>query len=482
MKAQELQLLKIVNLLSIRAPMLIVAWGFLFAVLIILTDLSLLFLGSLLFLFCCQLFFTSYSALAKFLIGLFLGLILTHLQLSLPAKGAFPNEELKVEVVGENVFVRGARTTSIYKVRVVKSDCGYGFLATLKPNKDCSLQLDQTYLIPGSIVRDEKGIRIYPERSKSVEEVGSLFPWNRLRQKARDICLRRSALLYPPSDEREFIETVAFGGKLDPLRRAQLNRFGLDHIAAVSGFHFGLVAGFAWWLSLLFFRGIFARIAVIIALVAYGFIVGAQPSVLRALIAALLFVFAPLFSRRANGLNNIGVGLSILLIYEPLFVFSMGFQLSFAATMGILLLYKPLCHLFIVGEDLRGDWLMSTLCVSLSALLMALPIQIVQTGAFSLLGPLYNLIVPLAVSWIMLMYLSSLLMPLGLSHLFAWPTEKMLSFLIQLFNGAPVNPHGLYQVSCPPLVGAVIFVALIQGAIWAWQRQAESATELPLGV
>ena len=384
------------NRLSLNAPALIGSWGILLSILILLTDLPQVFLYLAFLISVIQFVAASKTAIVTFISGCLIGFLCTSLQISIPEKGLFNKGEAEVEVLEEIENSRGMT----YKVHVVQfsTETGekfYGFCAFLRGKKNQIFELDTTYSLSCILQRDDFGFRI---KSPVVrDQKSSSFPIHQMRTQVREYCFLRSAGLYEPSDERTFIETVTFGGKLNPIRRAQLNRFGLDHIAAVSGFHFGLVAGFAWWLSLLLFRGVVSRLVVIGALLCYGIIVGPQASVLRALFAASLFVVAPFFSRRANGLNNLGVGLGVLLLYEPLFVFSMGFQLSFAATLGILLLYKPLSHFLSVGRGHKGDFLVMAFCVSFSALIMALSIQIVQTGAFSFLGPIYNLIIPLFV-------------------------------------------------------------------------------------
>ena len=70
----------------------------------------------------------------------------------------------------------------------------------------------------------------------------------------------------------------------------------------------------------------------------------------------------------------------------------------------------------------------------------------------------------------MLMYLSSLLLPKMVGALLASVTSKMLSLLMDFFDKAPAFPHGLFQISCPVLLGAVLCLVLIQVAVILWQR------------
>ncbi|HEY8531158.1 MAG TPA: ComEC family competence protein, partial [Limnochorda sp.] len=113
---------------------------------------------------------------------------------------------------------------------------------------------------------------------------------------------------------------------------------GLGHLLAVSGMHVGILGGLAWWLVGGRRReaGWLARVAVSLWFLLLGLLTGGAPSARRAVLMALVALWAPP-SRRDPAQALAAAGL-ILLLRDPLAAQDLGFQLSFAATAGILVL------------------------------------------------------------------------------------------------------------------------------------------------
>ncbi|HEX2439692.1 MAG TPA: ComEC/Rec2 family competence protein [Methylomirabilota bacterium] len=173
---------------------------------------------------------------------------------------------------------------------------------------------------------------------------------------------------------------------LPPDVDAAFRRAGVYHVLAVSGFNVALVASTVW--ALLTVARAPRRIAALGALVvvlAFAIVVGAQPSVLRATVMAVLVLLALLLERDASVLNSLAVAALAILAGRPADLHDPGFQLSFAATAGIVLAPMP-----------QGR-LAGALAVSAAAQLAVLPISLAHFNQLSTIGIVANLgVVPLA--------------------------------------------------------------------------------------
>src|SRR6185312_6794584 len=116
---------------------------------------------------------------------------------------------------------------------------------------------------------------------------------------------------------------------------------GVLHVIAASGMNVTFVSA-----ALLFSLGLFLnrRNALLfgsLGIIFYLFLVGLQPSILRASIMGLLAFGAGLLGRQHIGIFALFVSGYVLLLWQPNFLFDVGFQLSFMATCGIMFM-KPL--------------------------------------------------------------------------------------------------------------------------------------------
>lgn len=111
---------------------------------------------------------------------------------------------------------------------------------------------------------------------------------------------------------------------------------GTFHVLAVSGLHVGLVAMFCYFgLSIFRMPKKMVSLLTIIAVVIYACLVGFRPSVFRATLMAILFLFATIIDRDADIYNLLSVAALVLLLITPTQVWDVGFQLSFVAVASI---------------------------------------------------------------------------------------------------------------------------------------------------
>ncbi|MCC8061504.1 MAG: ComEC/Rec2 family competence protein [Clostridiales bacterium] len=177
--------------------------------------------------------------------------------------------------------------------------------------------------------------------------------------------------------------------------RSLYQRNGIAHLLAISGRHLSMVSAAAYG-SLRFLgfgygaAGIFGGLL----LSFYGYMSGASPSVLRALIMALLGFLAAWRGRTYDPLSALGFAAILLAWEHPYRLTQAGVQLSFAAVAGIAGVAPCLCRLFVQdGNTGLRAVCAKTLCTSLALQLTTLPVVLWHFFYVPPYGILLNLVV-----------------------------------------------------------------------------------------
>jgi competence protein ComEC len=232
----------------------------------------------------------------------------------------------------------------------------------------------------------------------------------------------------------------------DAFRRA-----GVYHVLAVSGFNVGILAASVWALCRLLRLPHRASAATaIVVVIGFALVVGPEPSVLRAVVMAVLVLVATLLDRDASVTNSLALAALAILAVRPGDLFDPGFQLSFAATLGIVIAPLP-----------RGA-LLGALGVSAAAQLAVLPITLTHFNQLSTIGVVANLgVVPLAgVATVVglvavgLSFLSETLAGVAFDAL--WPILLMLRGIVAL---AARVPGAVVHLPAPGWVAVTCYVA-----------------------
>ena len=156
-----------------------------------------------------------------------------------------------------------------------------------------------------------------------------------------------------PSLHAQLLKGILLGKRSDvPTETLDLFRnSGTFHVLAVSGLHVGLVAMFCYFgFSLFRFPQKILCLLTIIAVLIYACLIGFRPSVFRASLMAILFLFATLIDRDADLFNLLSFAALVLLLLNPQQLWDVGFQLSFVAVASIVYfvprMEKPLHRLW----------------------------------------------------------------------------------------------------------------------------------------
>jgi competence protein ComEC len=315
-----------------------------------------------------------------------------------------------------------------------------------------------------------------------------LSPWERLRffpeQVRQHVADFLTLHLDPVSAGLYQALLVGSRTNIDPQTLETFKATGCMHILAISGLHLSLLGLFAvsvftlalkrsQWLLLHTHVPTVALILTAPILLLYAFIAGMNTPAFRALVTALLVLFAVLVRRQRTLIHLIAAAALLVLAVNPLALFTASFQLSFAAVLAINLIYPRLPVLKDPDEMSsprprirRGiDILQSMLYVSLAATAGTLPIMLYHFNRVSLIGPLMNLVIqPLLCLWALpwgLTALPLLTLSPDLAALLLKVGAIGIHLAVTLTEAAASFPLASIRTISPTLVEIVLFVAIL---------------------
>jgi competence protein ComEC len=170
---------------------------------------------------------------------------------------------------------------------------------------------------------------------------------------------------------------------------------GMTHVAAVSGMHVSILAGFIVLVARSRRRSFFISLPMIFLYVA---ITGFTPSAVRAGIMITIFTVAPLLGREYHSLRALVTAFLILCVLNPYAVFEPAMQLSFSATLGLILFAGKWQRALEIRfskppvPKRAARFIASSLSASCAALVFSMPFAAYWFGGASLLAPLSNLL------------------------------------------------------------------------------------------
>lgn len=249
------------------------------------------------------------------------------------------------------------------------------------------------------------------------------FSWATWRFHCKSIVQELVKLRYTDETVSSLLIGLTTGELDDSVLRMNFDRLGVQHILAISGFHFAILATF---LQTLLRRVLAPRLlatTLILLLSSYYLFIGEGPSIQRAWIFSLVSLIGLLLSRQTSSLNTLGVALIFVLLWDPLSCIRPGFYYSFIAT-GAILLLSPLINTW-VGcwmpcrslrrlVDMPGldqhiyvllSFVRSALSITIAVHIALLPLLILETHRFALWGVFANLVLPFYISFALLLFI-----------------------------------------------------------------------------
>lgn len=189
-------------------------------------------------------------------------------------------------------------------------------------------------------------------------------------------------------------------GKTDEMEeevKEQFQTANISHVLAISGMHISyLILGIQLAIEKLKGKRK-TRIITIVALLFYIGIIGFSPSVIRAVIMAILVLVSKLIYQKADTINSLAISLLIILLYNPFLIFNIGLQLSYLGTIGIVLI-QPL----LMVTD-KTNKIKEIIKVTLSAQIMILPVMIYHFNQIGIYFIFSNLLISIIIGPIIIL-------------------------------------------------------------------------------
>lgn len=291
----------------------------------------------------------------------------------------------------------------------------------------------QSYQIQGKLKQTNIGNYILlPDKDRAWIPLNKTWNVTELRYLAKKSVNQyiKSKIQEEPS--KSFLNGIANGDFENRLLNFEFSRFGLQHIMAISGFHFSIVASMlGFFLSRIFGQKL-SLVFLVVLLTLYFLFLGNSPSIIRAWLSCMITCAALLFEKPASALNSLGIGLLVILIIDPESANHLGFQFSFMVTASILLFFSPIDNqlqfffpkrhfqtaIEMTSTNQYGIIILAllrqALALSMSVNIVAIPLSLLYFEKFPIMSILYNFFFPWLVS------LSMLFLILGMAFDLIW--------------------------------------------------------------
>jgi competence protein ComEC len=284
--------------------------------------------------------------------------------------------------------------------------------------------------------------------------------------------LMQNFMIFLPEPQASLLGGILLGVKRELPSRFfdALRSTGTLHVVVASGYNVTVIAGVIAYIVTSLLSRRWAIPAIIMGIIAYTLMAGAEPPVVRAAIMAGLSFMAQFLGKQYQGIWALFLASAIMLLVSPMLLFDVGFQLSVAATSGILLVTPVIMIILRRISKGQGRSAVEEVAVTLGAQLAVLPILLINFLEVSWLSPVTNLIVvfliPVSMGMGGILAVISFV-SLGLAQLFALTLWVPLTFFVSVVNWFERLPFGIFTVKSLSWKWAVGYY-LVLGLLVAW--------------
>ena len=191
---------------------------------------------------------------------------------------------------------------------------------------------------------------------------------------------------------------------------------GVSHIMVVSGMHLSIfVLFFVKICERLFYNKYIKAFIIFLVVILLSVLCGFTMSILRAGFTYIIMALGIMLDRRGNAENTLGAAMTVILMLSPFAVFSVSLQLSMLSTFGILAVALPIIKALENNDVFKIGFVktvISSIIISLSAMLLTLPVTIYVFGYVSTVSVLANLLISSAVTFVICLALIGLILNL----------------------------------------------------------------------
>lgn len=373
-------------------------------------------------------------------------------------------------------------------------------IAPLTTNIKCTISLpykpnlrrpraDRAYLVKGTLVPLKNGrFFLKVDKEKTWLSVKSSWSLAERRYQIKRSLTKWFDTLFHTQRSAIFLAGLTTGEFDDRIMQLEFARFGLQHIMAISGFHFGIIASILSFLLRFIASRRVGIFCVFIFLTTYFLFLGNSASILRAWLMIVISLAGDLFGKKVSALNSLGVALLVILMADPLLSESVGFQFSFVATAAILLGYAPINELLesvlpkrpldkIKDTSLLNKHGYCLLCFFRQGLALALainlfvcPLTLYYFHQFSWMSLFYNFFFPLFVSFSLFLLIAGVVCSLALTPLAVLIhsiNNIYTGWILNLIYNLPASVDLYYEIDSIPLWPVVVHLCIVfLGGVW----------------
>lgn len=348
--------------------------------------------------------------------------------------------------------------------------------------KDQRPMANKKYIVQGEL--QQRGPADFVLKTKDWKEYSPSWSFAELRYQTKEK-FKKFLSTRLSSHVVKFLSSITTGDVEDRSLRYEFSRVGLQHILAISGFHFGILIAFLTYFLRLFLSRTWKIFALFVLTTAYFIFVGSSPAVERSYLTALFYLLGMWTNRVTTGLNLLGTALGIELLFNPYISSNLGFQLSFLSCFAILLFYSPIEQWMQKGLPKRNwseiqnltllsrhgylvsSFLRKAISLNLAVNIVLLPLLLYHFNQFPLLGLVYNIFFPFCIGGSLFLLLGALtfhvLFPPLASVLF-WLTNHWTDFLLSLVFNPPLAIDFSLRMSYVPISFIVAYLFLL--SLW----------------
>jgi competence protein ComEC len=321
-------------------------------------------------------------------------------------------------------------------------------------------------------------------KSALVVRVWSASWWDEAAARVRAAVRRGAIRLFPaPSDQSgAILVAILIGDRagLDVDLERRLQTAGTYHVIAISGGNVALLTAWVFLAARLVVRSARRVSAMTIAVVvAYGWMVGGEPSVTRAVTAAAIYLSCGLLGLAPAAIDVLGVVALLVALYDPLTVVEPGAWLSFGATLGIVVFTSRLMGWLAsnragaVSGRRAVTWFAALFGATLAAEVALLPVSAALFSRVGVAGLVLNVVAVPMIAVVQVAGAAALV----LVH--AWPqaaaaaaaaTTLAVAAIVESARLVEVAPWLSWRVP-PPSVAVIVayYAGLVAGLRW-WRH------------
>ncbi len=302
--------------------------------------------------------------------------------------------------------------TILYQITQIQPKCLYStdYLYFVIP--EChQVKVGETYRLAGSLsgLSDtepfSKKRLIIQEKKLIASNICSLFAWKTCFLEWRNHIwqlVQQPVIENIPAPHGLVLLSMIYGSQagMDTETRELFRVTGTSHIQAVSGYNFAIIASGVLTVTQRHLRKRAQGIVILACTLMFFYLVGMQPSVIRAVLTLITVLGIKFFlMRQYNSQFYLALVLVFMILVNPLWILSISFQLSAAAVAGILYIQPLLQHRFdvlcirCIQKSKHNSRLpsfviefVSSLTTSLAAALATAPILLLNFHELPLLG------------------------------------------------------------------------------------------------